>query len=42
MAQNREGAWEKALDEMSHGIYKDSIEHGPENINLCSSYFYMG
>jgi hypothetical protein len=42
MAQNREGAWEKALDELSNGVYKDSIEYGPETIQLCGSYFYMG
>lgn len=42
MSQIREGAWEKALDELSNGVFKDSLAYGPESIQLCSSYFYMG
>lgn len=38
MAQNRE----EAVDELTQGIYRDSVRYGPESIELCSSYFYMG
>lgn len=38
MAQNRE----EAIDELTQGIYRDSLKFGPEHIELCSSYFYMG
>ena len=42
MAQNRPNAAEQALKELTKGIYLECIEHGPESIYLCSSYYYMG
>lgn len=42
LAQNRPGAIKQALDELTQGIYLECIEHGPESIYLCSSYYYMG
>jgi hypothetical protein len=42
MSKNEESALKKAKEEFSLGIYKECIEHGPESIHLCSSYFYMG
>lgn len=38
MAQNRI----EAFDELTQGIYKDSLKYGPESIQLSSSYFHMG
>lgn len=42
LAQNRPGATKQALEELTQGIYLDCLEHGPESIYLCSSYYYMG
>ena len=42
MAQNRPNAHDKALEKLTRGIYQECIEHGPESIYLCKSYFYMG
>jgi tetratricopeptide (TPR) repeat protein len=30
------------MKELSEGIYQDCLEFGPESIQLCSSYYYMG
>lgn len=38
MAQNRI----EAFDELTQGIYKDSLKYGPESIQLSSCYFLMG
>lgn len=42
MAQNRPNAHDKALEKLTRGIYQECVEHGPESIYLCKSYFYMG
>ena len=42
MAQNRPNGHEKALEKLTRGIYQECMEHGPESIYLCKSYFYMG
>mmetsp|Transcript_27900 Transcript_27900/g.26938 ORF Transcript_27900/g.26938 Transcript_27900/m.26938 type:complete len:208 (+) Transcript_27900:133-756(+) len=42
LVQNRAGASKQALEELTQGIYLECIEHGPESIYLCSSYYYMG
>lgn len=38
-AQNR---FENAIEELSKGIFLECLEHGPESIELCSSYYYLG
>ena len=42
MAQNRPETHKKAVEYLSKGIYAECVEHGPESIYLCSSYYYMG
>jgi len=42
MAQNREKGLEKALEKLTSGIYMECMEHGPESVYLCRSYFYLG
>jgi hypothetical protein len=42
LAQNRPGASKQALEKLSAGIYLECLEHNPESIYLCSSYYYMG
>lgn len=38
-AQNR---FPDAIKEFAQSIYLECIEYGPESIQLCSSYFYLG
>lgn len=42
LAQNKPETHQKALEELSHGIYLECLENGPESIYLSSSYYYMG
>lgn len=42
MAQNRPNGHEKAIEKLTRGIYQECKEHGPESVQLCKSYFYMG
>lgn len=42
LAQGDADTHNKALEELSQGIYLECLEHGPESYQLCSSYFYMG
>lgn len=42
MAQSRKDALPKALEKLTEGIYMECLEHGPESVYLCRSYFFMG
>ena len=42
MAQNRPNSFEKANEKLTAGIYQECIQHGPESIFLCKSYFHLG
>ena len=37
-----QGRLDEAAKELSQGILLDCLQYGPESIELCSSYYYMG
>ena len=42
MAQSRKDGHVKALEKLTQGIYMQCMEHGPESVLVCRSYFYLG
>ena len=42
LAQGDNESHQKALEELSQGIFLECGFYGPESYQLCSSYFYMG